>query len=121
VAYGFELASDEQRELLRIARATLREYADSGRIPPGKPHRPSLVGAAQVTVRLRRGDDALGEGVATEEQPLYRAIQEQVAAAAAQVERAAPLDDHVLDTLTIEIEIITTTAPIYLRESPRAT
>ena len=43
-----DLTDDEKRELLRIARATLREHCFSGRIPPGKPHRESLVAPAAV-------------------------------------------------------------------------
>src|SRR5262245_37445169 len=55
VFYAHVLADDEKRELLRIARATLREHAFSGRIPPGKPHRESLVTPAAVFVSLHRG------------------------------------------------------------------
>ena len=52
MSYRHQLADDEKRELLRIARATLREHSFSGRIPPGKPHRESLLAPAAVFVTL---------------------------------------------------------------------
>ena len=65
MTYTHRLADDEKRELLRIARATLREHSYSGRIPPGKPHRESLLAPAAVFVTLHRAD-ALASGKPTE-------------------------------------------------------
>ena len=55
MTYAYTLAEDETKELLRIARATVKEYLLSGRIPPGAPHRPSLVAPAAVFVTLPPG------------------------------------------------------------------
>ena len=83
VTYDHPLADDEKRELLRIARATLREHGYSGRIPPGKPHRESLVAPAAVFVSLHKGDALRGcIGGLEADKPLYRAIQEMAVAAA---------------------------------------
>ena len=118
MAYAHVLTDDEGRELLRIARATIREFADSGRIPPGKPHRASLVAPALVAVRLSRAGGERGHAAATEERPLYRAIQEMVVAAARTVEA---FDEELAEELAIAVEVTTAAGPLQLAESPRAT
>jgi len=119
VPYAHDLAPDERRELLRIARATLREYADSQRIPPGKPHRASLVAPAIVTVALAEGGREVARATSPDERPLYRGIQEQLVAAVRA--RGGALDADRLDDLVIAIEIATAGAPVQFAESPRAT
>lgn len=107
--YAHPLADDEKRELLRIARATLREYAFSGRIPPGKPHRESLCAPAAVVVNLYLGDAARGRGSdLSAAQPLYRAIQTSAVAALA-VERPTPLP---LAETRIEIAVLGVSRPL---------
>ncbi|MEZ4402270.1 MAG: hypothetical protein R3B06_19755 [Kofleriaceae bacterium] len=103
MGYAHDLAPDERRELLRIARATLREFIDSGRIPPGKPHRASLVAPAAVEVRLLDdGAEVAAATAADATRPLYRAIQEAVVAAA---RAAGPLDEARGEHLTIAIAV----------------
>lgn len=121
VADAHDLAPDERRELLRIARATLREFADSGRIPPGKPHRASLVVPATVTVALVLDGHALARAVGLTARPLYRAIQEELVAAARTVTAGRALDDDLVDQLVIEVEVATAGEPAILREPSRAT
>lgn len=114
MGYAFDLADDERRELLRIARATLREWVDSGRIPPGKPHRAALVAPATVTVTV--------DGIAAtsaEPRPLYRAIQEAVVHAAGQ--RQPPLDYDEAETIAIAIEVAGDAGPQVFADRPRAT
>lgn len=117
--YAHDLAPDERRELLRIARATLREYADSKRIPPGKPHRASLVAPAIVTVALAEAGAELARATTPAERPLYRGIQEQLVAAVQA--GAQPLDEDRVDRLVITIEIATAGGLVQFAESPRAT
>jgi AmmeMemoRadiSam system protein A len=107
VTYTHQLADDEKRELLRIARATLREHSFSGRIPPGKPHRESLLAPAAVFVTLHR-DDALRGCIGTvdEEKPLYRAVQEMAVAAATRDPRFPAIDPDEVDDLQIEISVL---------------
>lgn len=98
------LTEDDRRELLRIARATLREVARSGGVPPGRPHRASLLAPAAVFIRLS-GDDARGcAGTATADRALYRAVQEQAIAAAEAT--AAPVTVPTIPSLRIEISVL---------------
>ncbi len=111
--YAHTLADDEKRELLRIARATLREHLFSGRIPPGKPHRESLCAPAGVFVSLYRSDTLRGcLGTVTAEKPLYRIIQEMAVAAATRDPRFTPVTDDELDELKIEISVLGGARPV---------
>ena len=113
VEYGHVLADDEKRELLRIARATLREHTFSGRIPPGKPHRDSLCALAGVFVTLHEGDELRGcIGTIEAEKPLYRIIQEMAVAAATRDPRFPPVAEEELDDLTIEISVLGATRTV---------
>jgi AmmeMemoRadiSam system protein A len=107
VEYEHALADDEKRELLRIARATLLEFLDTGRIPPGKPHRPTLLAPAAVFVTLHR-DDALRGciGLVEARTPLYRAVQEMAVAAATRDPRFPPLTEQELDDVDLEISVL---------------
>ncbi|HTJ43018.1 MAG TPA: AmmeMemoRadiSam system protein A [Kofleriaceae bacterium] len=105
--YSHTLADDEKRELLRIARATLREHGFSGRIPPGKPHRECLVAPAAVFVSLHKGKTLRGCIGSTEaDKPLYRAVQEMAIAAATRDPRFPPLDPDELEATEIEISVL---------------
>lgn len=107
MAYSFVLDDNEKRELLRIARATLKEFLISGRIPPGAPHRPSLVAPAGTFVTLHLGDKLRGcIGTATETQPLYKAIQEMTIAAASRDPRHEPIAADEIPGVTIEISVL---------------
>ncbi len=111
--YSHQLADDEKRELLRIARATLREHSFSGRIPPGKPHRESLLAPASVFVSLHEGEDLRGcIGNIDEEKPIYRAVQEMAVAAATRDPRFAAVKAEELDDLVIEISVLGPTRKI---------
>ncbi|HVV86482.1 MAG TPA: AmmeMemoRadiSam system protein A [Kofleriaceae bacterium] len=111
--YDHALADDEKRELLRIARATLREHLDTGRIPPGKPHRPTLLAPAAVFVTLHR-DDALRGciGLVEARTPIYRAVQEMAVAAATRDPRFPPVTDEELDLLEVEISVLSHARPV---------
>jgi AmmeMemoRadiSam system protein A len=109
MTYSHQLADDEKRELLRIARATLREHSFSGRIPPGKPHRESLLAPAAVFVSLHtQGGGQLRGCIGTvdAEKPLYRAIQEMAVAAATKDPRFAAVPADEVDDLEIEISVL---------------
>jgi uncharacterized protein len=107
VSYPHVLAPDEQRELLRIARATLREHARAGRLPPGKPHRDTLLAPAAVFVTLHAGGQLRGcIGTTTAERPIYRAVQEMAVAAATRDPRFPPITADELPALDIEISVL---------------
>ena len=107
MSYPHVLAADEQRELLRIARATLREHARTGRFPPGKPHRETLLAPAAVFVTLHAGDQLRGcIGTTTPSEPIYRAVQEMVIAAATRDPRFPPVAPDELAAIEIEISVL---------------
>ena len=107
MAYAHKLTDDEKRELLRIARATLREFVRAGRIPPGKPHRESLVAEAAAFVTLHHGDALRGcIGTQHESKPLYKTIQEMAVAAASRDPRFSPVSKAELPDVTIEVSVL---------------
>jgi AmmeMemoRadiSam system protein A len=107
VSYPHVLAVDEQRELLRIARATLREHARSGKLPPGKPHRDTLLAPAAVFVTLHRDADLRGcIGTTTADRPIYRAVQEMAVAAATRDPRFPPVTADEIALIEIEISVL---------------
>jgi AmmeMemoRadiSam system protein A len=112
MCYRHLLSDDEKRELLRIARATLREYLRTGRIPPGKPHRESLLAAATTFVTIHFGSSDPGcTGARDIPRPLYRAVQEMTVAAAAQREaRSLPAD--AADGAAIEVSVLDELMPV---------
>lgn len=107
MSYDHQLTDDEKRELCRIARATLREYMRTERIPPGKPHRESLVANAGVFVSLHKGE-ALRGCIGTQEEttPLYKTIQNMAVAAATRDPRFERVTADELDELTIELSVL---------------
>lgn len=106
------LTDDDRRELLRIARTTLREMARMGEIPPGKPHRESLLVPSAAFVVLRRGETLRGAaGRFDAEQPLYRAVQLMTVAAAFRDPRAGGVDSDEEAELAIAIALLAPGAP----------
>jgi uncharacterized protein len=107
MAYDHVLSFDERKELLRIARATLREFLRSGIIPPGKPHRDCLVAPAAVFVTLHLESALRGcIGTQTEDKPLYRAVQEMAVAAATRDPRFEPVTANELADIDIQISVL---------------
>ena len=107
MAYAHRLTDEEKQELLRIARATLREFLRTGRVPPGKPHRDSLVAEAGAFVSLHIGPSLRGcIGTQQESKPLYKTIQEMVVAAASRDPRFNPVTGEEFDSLIIEISVL---------------
>lgn len=105
--YDFVLTDDEKRELLRIARTTLREYFYSGRIPPGKPHRDSLIAHAGAFVSLHNKEALRGcIGMPHEDKALFRAVQEMAIAAATRDPRFVAVTEGELDDVVIEISVL---------------
>jgi AmmeMemoRadiSam system protein A len=105
--YAFVLDEHEKRELLRIARATLKEFLVTGRSPPGAPHRKSLLEPAGVFVTLHRHGSLRGcIGTVVESSPLYKAVQEMAIAAASRDPRFDPVTVDEVATVTIEISVL---------------
>jgi uncharacterized protein len=107
MAYAYVLSDDEKRELLRIARSTLKEWLASGRIPPGAPHKQSLLALAAVFVTLSERDDLRGcIGTTAEAAPIYKTVQEMAVAAASRDPRFQPVRAEELNLMTIEISVL---------------
>lgn len=107
MGYDHVLLDEEKRELLRIARATLREFTRTGFVPPGKPHRECLVQNASVFVTLHRGDELRGcIGSLGDDKPLYKAIQEMTVAAATRDSRFEAVHEEELPDIRIEISVL---------------
>jgi AmmeMemoRadiSam system protein A len=107
VIYSHQLTFDEKRELLRIARATLREFLRTGRLPPGKPHRPSLLAPAAVFVSLHVEDSLRGcIGTTEARHPIYQAIQEMAVSAATRDPRFPPMTVEELAEVAIEVSVL---------------
>jgi len=111
----------ERKELLRIARSTLREYLATGFIPPGAPHKEALrePGAAFVTLKVGSRDGQLRGCIGTfsARQPLYKCIQEMAVSAATRDPRFAAVERPELDGLEIEISVL---SPLQTVASPEA-
>jgi AmmeMemoRadiSam system protein A len=107
MAYDHVLAADEKKELLRIARTTLKEYLLSGRIPPGAPHNASLTAPASVFVSIHENDALRGcIGTTNDSTPLYKAVQEMVVAAASRDPRYRPVKLDELPRLALEVSVL---------------
>jgi uncharacterized protein len=106
--YDFRLGPDEKREILRIARATAVEFLRSGRLPPGKPHRRSLLAEAGafVTLRTKSGELRGCIGTQSEDSPLYRTVQDMAIAAATRDPRFPPVKIDELGSLVLEVSVL---------------
>jgi AmmeMemoRadiSam system protein A len=104
----------EQKELLRIARSTLVEYLAMGLIPPGKPHRKSLLEPAGAFVTLKthggRLRGCIGTFAATS--PLYQTVQEMAVAAGTRDPRFPPVTEEELEGLHMEISVLSPREPL---------
>jgi AmmeMemoRadiSam system protein A len=101
------LSDDDKKELLRIARATLREYLSTGFMPPGAPHRKSLLVPRGAFVTLHVGGELRGcIGRVDPDTPLYLAVEQLAVAAATRDPRFDALRIEELPETKVEISIL---------------
>jgi AmmeMemoRadiSam system protein A len=113
MGYDHLLTDDEKRELLRIARATLREFLASGRMPPGSPHKESLVAPGGAFVSLHHKGGLRGcIGTFADTTPLFRTVQEMAVAAAVRDPRFEPVAPEDLAGVEIEISVLSSLSPV---------
>ncbi len=104
---GPALDDNDKRELLRIARATLREYLTTGFMPPGAPHRKSLLEPRGAFVTIHTGGELRGcIGRVDADTPLYLAVEQLAVAAATRDPRFDPLRAEELPETRIEISVL---------------
>jgi AmmeMemoRadiSam system protein B/AmmeMemoRadiSam system protein A len=111
------LDADEQRLLLELARATLRDRFQDREPKPGWEGRyaasPRLAQSLGVFVTLRKGGDLRGcIGSIVGVQPLYRGVAANALHAAFDDPRFPPLRQRELDGVDIEISVMTPLQPI---------
>jgi AmmeMemoRadiSam system protein A len=104
---GAALDDNDKRELLRIARATLREYLTTGFMPPGAPHRRSLLEPRGAFVTIHTGGELRGcIGRVDADTPLYLAVEQLAVAAATRDPRFDPLRAEELAETRLEISVL---------------
>jgi AmmeMemoRadiSam system protein A len=104
-----ELEPIERKELLRIARSTLREYLALGMIPPGAPHRESLKQPAGSFVTLKtlpEGHLRGCIGTFSADTPLHKCVQQMAVSAATRDPRFSAVEPDELAHLSIEISVL---------------
>ncbi len=106
MSYAHTLSEREARELLRIARSTLREYLRSGLVPPGKPHRETMLAPAAVIATLWRDGRIRGRMRTEADTALYRSVQDAVVGAAAGRARRPPVSSDEIDRIRIEVAVL---------------
>lgn len=106
---GVALDDNDKRELLRIARATLREYLTTGFMPPGAPHRQTLLEPRGAFVTIHTGGELRGcIGRVDADTPLYLAVEQLAVAASTRDPRFDPLRAEELKDTRIEISVLST-------------
>ncbi len=107
------LTEEERKELLAIARRAAESYVKEGKVPEESPASGKLAapGAAFVTLSRKgrlRGCIGYTEAVA----PLCKTVQECAVAAATEDPRFPPVGPGEMDSLRIEISVLTPLVPI---------
>lgn len=101
------LDESAQRELLVLARATLENYFQTGRVLEHQTKHPGLLRRAGAFVTLHRGDDLRGcIGMLTSEDELCRTVQRCALSAALEDSRFAPVSATEIPELSIEISVL---------------
>jgi AmmeMemoRadiSam system protein A len=107
-----ELDDGDRKELLRIARATLREFLTSGYLPPGAPHRKPLLRPAGAFVSVHVETSLRGcMGRVEADQPLYLTVEELTVAAATRDPRFEPIRLEEVRQAKLEISILSPVVP----------
>ncbi len=103
----FALSNQEKKELLNLANATIRRYVRENKFPEYRPVGSHLLQnrGAFVTIKKRgllRGCIGFIEPI----MPLYRAVMEAAAYAACHDSRFLPITPEELDSLSVEISVL---------------
>jgi MEMO1 family protein len=108
-----DLNEREQKSLLSIARNTLEKYIRTGKVPEAKPLTPKLSEKRGAFVTLNERGQLRGcIGYIQPLKPLYLAVREMAIAASTQDPRFSPVEPAELDSIDIEITVLSPTHPI---------
>jgi len=106
------LDDKDRSELLRIARATLREHLATGYLPPGAPHRKSLLRRAGAFVTVKVAGKLRGcMGRIEADKPLYLAVEELTVAAASRDPRFDPVRSEELRDVRLTVSVLSPPEP----------
>jgi hypothetical protein len=107
------LEESDKKELLRIARATLREFLATGYMPPGAPHRKPLLQPAGAFVSVYVDDELRGcMGRVDADTPLYLAVEQLAVSAATHDTRFPSVRLEELKQTRLEVSVLSAIAPI---------
>jgi hypothetical protein len=107
------LDDSDRRELLRIARATLREFLATGYMPPGAPHRKSLLLPMGAFVSVYVDGELRGcMGRVDADTPLYLAVEQLAVAAASRDPRFEAVRMEELKQARLEVSVLSPVTPI---------
>jgi uncharacterized protein len=107
------LDEGDRKELLRIARATLREFLATGYMPPGSPHRKPLLQPAGAFVSVYVDDELRGcMGRVDADTPLYLAVEQLAVAAATRDPRFDAVRMEELKQARLEISVLSAVSSI---------
>ena len=102
----------DRKELLRIARATLREHLTTGYLPPGSPHRKTLLQPSGAFVSISVGGELRGcMGRVEADKPLYLAVEELTVAASSRDPRFEPLRLEELKEARLSVSVLSSLTP----------
>jgi AmmeMemoRadiSam system protein B/AmmeMemoRadiSam system protein A len=108
-----DLTETEQKSLLRIARNTLESYIRSGKRPDVKPLTPRLGEKRGAFVTLHEHGELRGcIGYVEAVKPLYEAVSEMAVAASTEDPRFPPVQVEELDSIEIEITVLSPLRPL---------
>ncbi|HEX9078462.1 MAG TPA: AmmeMemoRadiSam system protein A [Desulfuromonadaceae bacterium] len=101
------LTKKEQKELLKIARATIVAVVSGDRTPPAEAVSPGLNGSNGCFVTIKQQGRLRGcIGNFISDQPLYRLVQEMAVSAATRDPRFYPMKPHDLEEFRVEISVL---------------
>jgi AmmeMemoRadiSam system protein B/AmmeMemoRadiSam system protein A len=108
-----DLTELEQKSLLRIARSTLESHIRSGKSPDVKPLTPRLGEKRGAFVTLHEHGELRGcIGYVEAVKPLYEAVSEMAVAASTEDPRFPPVRVEELDSIEIEITVLSPLRPL---------
>ena len=113
-----DLTEREQKSLLAIARNTLDTYIRTGKVPDAKPLTPRLSEKRGAFVTLHERGDLRGcIGYVEAVKPLYQAVSDMAVAASTEDPRFPPVGARELDSIDIEITVLSPLRPLPSPES----
>jgi AmmeMemoRadiSam system protein A len=106
------LSQEECAELLAIARRAASSFVREGKVPDETPASPKLSAPGAAFVTLRRKGQLRGcIGYTEASAPLYRTVQQCAVAAATEDPRFSPVGPSEVDSVRIEISVLTPLVP----------